>query len=70
MFKDMLYQEGSLVSSGLTEVAFGLNNIYSSSFGRITGVKVTGGIRKPLFFLLDPLWTYLKLFKCQCQVPE
>ena len=71
MFKDMLYQEGSFVSAGLTEVVFGLNNIYSSSVGRVIGVKVTGGIRKRLFlFILDPLQTYLKLFEYQCQVPE
>lgn len=50
----------------LTEVVFRSNNTYSSSVGRVIGVKATGGIRKPLLlFLLDPLQTYPKLFKYQ-----
>lgn len=58
----MLHQV-SFVSARLTGVVFGLNNIYSSSFGRVVGVTVvTGGIKKTQLIFLDPLKTYLKLF--------
>lgn len=45
----MLYRKSSFVPAGLNEVVIGLNNIYKCYVWRVIVVKVTGGMRKPVF---------------------